>query len=325
MLENRLVFCLASLLIVCTAAQSVEGQALPLTSVLSPQQSITIPRHVPSVGVKKFFNSFTSYQFPNPFPPGQDPLSRLEFPIDQWFLGLQHEYLAQSWSFLPQLWVNVSRDSGLKMQDSDWADDLLPLQKTIFSESGCRLNRGLIFDASVTTSPPDWARFVRGVIGWRYQHFFFTTHDGYQAEFNHGAGDLPGDGIEFQQTFYQFYFGANVRGGLNLALVRDFLPQILVGLQVDYALVNAKNEDLHLLRAGNRITTENTIGHCWHVFAGMSLICGDSFNARFEADFKRLITHGDHKLSNLALNIAFSGSRVWSDQLSCTFLGEFIF
>ncbi|MDQ1240100.1 MAG: hypothetical protein QG577_2286, partial [Thermodesulfobacteriota bacterium] len=37
------------------------------------------------VGVRKYFNSFTSWQFPNRFPPNQDPYSRLEWPWDQTF------------------------------------------------------------------------------------------------------------------------------------------------------------------------------------------------------------------------------------------------
>ncbi len=69
---------------------------------------------------------------PKPFSPQQDPLSRLEFPIDQWFFGLKQEYTAQNWSCFCQGWINVSeRESDLKMQDSDWDDEFLPSQKTI--------------------------------------------------------------------------------------------------------------------------------------------------------------------------------------------------
>jgi hypothetical protein len=325
MLLKRLVVCLASFLLIYSASHADNGLPQPWIAGLSEPEPVTTPRHVPTIGVKKFINSFTSYQFPNPFPPGQDPLSRLEFPIDQWFLGLQHDYLSQSWSLSLQFWVNVNRESKLKMQDSDWDDDMLPFQKTIFSESQCRMNRGLVFDAGVATAIVDRVRFVRAVMGWRYQNFFFTTHDGYQAVFGDGVVPLPGDGIEFSQTFYQAYFGAKLQGEWNPPLMRGFLPRALIGVQADYAIVTARNEDLHLLRAGYRITTENTIGHCWHLCAGLSLLSGGSFNARFEVDFKRLITHGDHRLSNIAVNFSFSGARVWSDQFSCACFGEFLF
>ena len=71
-----------------------------------------------SLGIQKFINSFTSYQFPNPFPPEQDPLSRLEFPLDQWFLGIFSGFSAQSWVLSGELWVNLNRESRKHMQDS---------------------------------------------------------------------------------------------------------------------------------------------------------------------------------------------------------------
>jgi len=40
------------------------------------------------VGLRKYFNSFTSWQFPN-FQGPQDPLSRLEYPWDQTFLAIR--------------------------------------------------------------------------------------------------------------------------------------------------------------------------------------------------------------------------------------------
>ncbi len=64
-----------------------------------------------SFGMKKFFNSYTSYQFPNPFPPYQDPLSRLEFPLDQWFAGIKSEYSGGWWALMGEAWTNVSRQS----------------------------------------------------------------------------------------------------------------------------------------------------------------------------------------------------------------------
>ena len=38
-----------------------------------------------SIGVRKYFNSFTSYQFPDPEQPVLNPLSRLEWPWEQLF------------------------------------------------------------------------------------------------------------------------------------------------------------------------------------------------------------------------------------------------
>ncbi len=281
-----------------------------------------------SLGMRKFINSFTSYQFANPFPPNQDPLSRLEFPIDQWFLGLTAKYVAQSWSVQAQGWVNVNRESGLKMQDSDWDDDANPSQKTIFSESACRLNKGLLFDTYLAVRIP-WQRFgkVRPLVGYRYQYFAFTTHDGAQAALGAGVMDLPGDGIDFNQLFNHFYFGGVVSISFEPTIILSNLPRVDLECQVDYALITAKNEDFHLLRTGDRVTLENTRGHCWHVMVSAGFFKRGALSARVEADFKRLMTDGDHLLRNslFNLNFSFDGSRVWSDQASISALGEFVF
>ncbi len=286
------------------------------------------PRLCQSMGIKKFINSFTSYQFVNPFPPFQDPLSRLEFPVDQWFLGLTAKYAARSWSVHTEGWVNVNRESGLKMQDSDWDDDSDPSQKTIFSESACRLNKGFLFDTYVAVSIP-WLPIsnVRPLLGYRYQYFYFTTHDGAQAVLGGGSVDLPGDGIDFRQIFNHVYFGGVFNTSLDLGNILNNFPRVDLECQLDYALVNARNEDLHLLRKGERVTAENTVGHCWHFLVNMGLFRRGALSARVEADFKRLLTDGDHQLRNnfFNLNFSFDGSKVWSDQASISAFGQLVF
>lgn len=281
-----------------------------------------------SIGMKKYVNSFTSYQFPNPFPPGQDPLSRLEFPIDQWFLGAFGGYYAPSWNLTAQLWTNVNRESGLRMQDSDWDDETQPHQKTIFSESRIRLNKGYLVDLGLSVAVPAIAiPNIRPVFGCRYQYFDFTTHDGEQFTLDGDATELPGDGIDFRQIFYHWYLGACVNIDIDLGgLVGRWMP-VAADLQFDYALVTAKNEDLHLLRSGDRVTEENTRGHCWHVAVGLGMVVGKTVTARIEGDFKRLLTNGAHRLTNplFDLDFSFNGSHVWSDQASISAVGKVSF
>lgn len=273
-------------------------------------------------GVAKFLNSFTSYQFPNPFPPQQDPLSRLEFPIDQWFAGLSSVYVAPSWDLKGQIWTNLNRESSLMMQDSDWDDDAAPNQKTIFSESKCRLNRGVLIDISCSLGILPHSLLIRPIGGYRYQHFFFTTHDGFQASLSGDAFELPGDGIDFRQSFHHGYIGGVYR--MNLDMVSPLLAQMHAEFQVDYALVVAKNEDLHLLRSGDHVTMDNTRGHCWHISAAWEFLFTSEVRGRVTGDFKRLVTDGDHRLKNslFALDFSFGGSKVWSDQFSL--LGEMV-
>ncbi|MDD5169124.1 MAG: hypothetical protein PHN75_09925, partial [Syntrophales bacterium] len=47
------------------------------------------------------------------------------------------------------------------------------------------------------------------------------------------------------------------------------LKRLIIVSQLDWAYVEAKNEDQHLLRAGNRYTYENTYGDAWHGMIGI--------------------------------------------------------
>lgn len=329
--------CVLILLVLSVIATGSQTQVLAF-STWSPGLAASLHRftestfhnaqYVQSILLRKYVNSFTSYQFPNPYPPNQDPLSHLEFPIDQWFLGFRTGYDDRWWSAYCEGWINVSRESQSRMQDSDWDDEQQPNQKTIFSESKCRLNEGRLLDVCVAVGPPLQGFLnLRPILGYRYQRFHFTTHDGFQAELAGDSGDLPGDGIEFEQTFYHYYFGAKIKDRFVLARLSDRLPEIQVLLQIDYAGVIAKNEDLHLLRVGDRVTTQNTRGHCWHGLFSLGMKIRKLAMARIEGDFKRIITRGSHRLTNsvFGLDFSFDGSKVWSDQASISAVAEIAF
>ncbi len=312
-------------------AQQIAGSALfPGFSGPSEETGMETGRYY-SVGFKKFFSSFTSYQFPNPFPPGGDPLSRLEFPIDQCFVGLRSGYRTATWSTESQAWINASRESRLPMQDSDWDDESLPSQKTIFSQSRCRLNRGILLDMAVRMVIPvqliSNLGKVKGVVGCRYESFYFTTHDGNQTIFGEESSPLTGDGIDFTQVFYHYYAGFNAKASFDPTRFLSQLPRVILEVQVDYGLVTGKNEDLHLLREGNRLTTQNTRGHCWHGCASIEFLALTDIRTLVQVDFKRSLTNGSHRLLNGLFDIDFSfdGSRVWSDQASVSVTGELRF
>ena len=315
--------------ITATVMMLLLGNVDSKSQVLSPLGSSQwTPGQYYSIGIKKFLNSFTSYQFPNPFPPGQDPLSRLEFPVDQWFMGVFSGYTAPSWTLLGEFWTNLNRESAATMQDSDWDDETQPFQKTIFSESDCRLNRGIMLEVGLRVANPLTVRqLIRPVFGFRYHYFYFTTHDGEQITLNGDVADLPGDGIDFKQTFYHYYVGAALHTNLNLSDILGIRGPVVADVQGDYALVTARNEDLHLLRIGDRVTEENTRGHCWHLAVGLSILIGDRLTARIQGDFKRLLTDGAHRLTNplFDLDFSFDGSRVWSDLASISGVAQISF
>jgi outer membrane protease len=228
------------------------------------------------------------------------------------------EYKAPHWSLAFTGKINLSKESAQRMQDSDWEDDTMPFQKTIFSESQCRLDKGVLIDSKLLFHPPYFrTNLLKGVIGYRYQKFQFTTHDGEQMSIHGHIAPLPGDGIEFMQKFLHVYFGGELNFNVNRLLQRTLPAPIKTTIKGDYAIVDALNEDLHLLRLGERITREDTIGHCWRVGLSASTNIGTILSLELDADFKRIITHGDHKLMNAPLGVyfAFNGSEVWSDQL----------
>ena len=294
---------------------------LPRNFIEPDVGSINSSQYFSGIYISKYFSSFTSYQFRNPFPPYQDPLSRLEFPIDQWFVGLESGYRSSSLSFRCQVCTNISRDSSLKMQDSDWDDETMPFQKTIFSESKCRLNSSLLADVRAGIPNPLGLSWKIGpVLGARYEHFDFTTHDGKQMDLTGNVIDLPGDGIDFEQVFRHFYFGVAVEGMLHAERLVEWAPPIHMTIDLDYGLVKALNEDLHLLRMGERITTENTEGHCWHAAVTAAVSLRDRLRAKLQGEFKRILTTGDHRLTNplFSIDFSFGGSQAWSEQVSLT-------
>jgi len=280
------------------------------------------------VGLRKYLGSFTSYQFANPYPPNQDPLSRLEFPIDQWFASLKTGYAASGWSAEILGLANVTGVSRAMMQDSDWTNGDDPNQKTVFSESHCKLNSGFVVDVKVEAA---W-RFnpqsrLRPLAGWRIQRFSFTTFDGVQFEMGGQPLDLPGEGIEFKQTFYHYYVGAALRHSLDRGRYASFSPRVNLNCSFDYGLVTAGNEDLHLLRSGHRITRENTRGHVWHGALKIAFLYTPSVLLELEGEFMRIVSHGSHQLTNPVqlLDISWDGTKVWSDQASISLSGQIAF
>jgi outer membrane protease len=279
-------------------------------------------------GLRKYVNSFTSYQFANPYPPGQDPLSRLEFPIDQWFFALKTGYAGPGWSAEIYGLTNITGVSRAMMQDSDWTDGDNPGQKTVFSESHCKMNGGFVVDLKVEAAwrfNPE-SRF-RPLAGWRVQRFSFTTFDGIQFEQGAAPLELPGEGIEFKQTFYHYYGGAAFRHAFDGGRYTFLLPRMTLDMAVDYGFVTAGNEDLHLLRTGHRVTRENTRGHVWHASLKATFLYTPDILMELEGEFMRVVSHGSHQLTNPVefLDISWDGAKVWSDQASVSMTAQISF
>ncbi|HEX9024624.1 MAG TPA: omptin family outer membrane protease, partial [Geobacteraceae bacterium] len=233
-----------------------EKATVPLTKQLSL-----------ALKTKRLFSSHTSYEFGNPFPPNQVPLSRLQFPLDSWWGGAEIRGRLSRFSLGVEAFRNISGEADGRMRDSDWDDDTNPILRTIYSESQCRMEPSYMVraDADVEVADllgaPRWFS-LRPVVGFRWQDFNLVTHDGVQYCLpGPSVLPLPCDGLRFSQTYWQYFIG--LRSCIDAGELVHITGLNLL-LQADWAYVEANNKDHHLLRTGSRFTYEDTYGQAWH-------------------------------------------------------------
>ncbi len=277
--------------------------------------------------VKNYSGSHTSFEFGNPFPPNQAPLSRLEFPLNSWWAGVEVRRNFSRFSAGVEAMRNVSGSATRHFKDSDWTDDVQPWVKTIYSESSLRIEPSYTIRGDVDMKISDWlglpAGFdLRPVLGFRRQRFSLVGHDGLQVYPAPGDNTppvpLPGDGIHFVQTFRHTFLG--VRMSYEWENPR-YVPRLGMRMQMDWARVTGDNEDHHLLREGQRFTYEKTRGNGRHASLGLDFGLTRRLSATLDVDYLKLYTSGSHRLVNSAFGMDFSfdyGVWVWSEQVSLT-------
>ncbi|MFH1115800.1 MAG: omptin family outer membrane protease [Pseudomonadota bacterium] len=293
------VVALVALVILATAAGVSHAQSLPdLGSalgnwVLTPAP-VRVPGNYTDLGIRKFINSFASFQFP--YATGgvvlYDPLSRLEYPMDEWFIGLKSSQVTNYFSFNAEFWTKLNKWGGARMQDSDWEDSTVaafvfpPNQKTTFSQSKRRLPQAYLADINVECAPFSFlGASLAGVVGWRWQTYLFRA---YGPSFQYtllGPPFVtplpPGDSLEASYYFKDwFYLGG--KGYFNFRLFE-------LTLQGDYGRLRANMHDRHFL-SGDFQTRIEGPGHAWHLSATLAKAITNVVNLRFEYDFKRLTT-----------------------------------
>lgn len=306
---------------------------MALASEKEVRQDLSKPWSV-ALQTRYFFQSHTSYEFGNPLPPNQSPLSRLEFPLNSWWAGASARREFSRFSVGLEAFRNLSRETGGVMADSDWDDDERPQVRTIYSESSCRMDPSYMVHGDLDVKIADWLGLprwldLRPATGLRWQRFSLVTQNGIQYALNENskvqATALPGDGIRFEQTYWQFFLGFKAACDLG----RPFhLSRLQLLAAADWAYVDAKNEDWHLLRTGKRMTYEHTRGDAWR--AGLDLKIGltQNWNATVGTQYLYIKTTGNHQLVNECFGTNFSfdhGVNVWSRQISVTAGLEYLF
>lgn len=282
-----------------------------------------------SVGINRLINSHTSYEFGFPFPPYYTPLSRLEFPLDSWWASAEIKADYRRFALGFEVSGNLSSAIDRKMCDSDWEDYNRPELKTIYSESNSRFAPSYIIDIygdmKLSDLMPLPSRFdLRPVIGFRFQHFRIVTYDGVQKELGSEPIPLSGNTIRFIQKYRHYYIG--LKGNFNLENIVSSKKLNLV-MQLDWAYVQGKNEDLHLLR-NNRFTFDITHGQAMHGLVGLKAGPFKNFVMSLEFDHMWVRTEGSHRLFHEIFEIDFTfdyGVKVWSSQTVISLVIEHFF
>ncbi len=304
-----------------------------VASAFQKEETVRLSKYLSlGIKVKRLDNSHTSYEFGNPFPPYQTPLSRLEFPLDSWWAGGELRASFPRFSAGVEVLQSAQGNAGGRMYDSDWEDADNPSRKTTYSVSRSRMEPSYMARADVDIKVSDWLGLPqwlspRPLVGMRYHHFRMVVHNGVQYDLWGGTPPalIPGNSIRFKQTYWQYFIG--VRSGTDVGKYAG-ISDLKLTTQFDWAYVEGSNEDKHLLREGDRLTYDDTYGHAWHASVGLkkgllrNLFLGADF------DYLRIDTTGSHRLVNrpFRVDMSFSnGVKVWSEQKSISLSLEYRF
>lgn len=274
----------------------------------------------------RFADSHTSYEFGNPLPPLQAPLSRLEFPMDGWWVGGELRRSFGRYSLAAEYLKARRGDTRQPFKDSDWTGDPYPPNVLdVYSEAKNRVERSSMAKIEVEVQVGDLLDLpnrmtLAPVFGARWQDLNFVAHDGVQVYPASGgavpADPYPGDAIAFNQKYTQYFVGLKSSYALPFATVSG---------QLDWAYVDANNKDHHLLR-GARYTYEVTHGDAVHFSLGLQRELARNVIAGLRTDYLRTRTTGTHRYVEAGWDMTWShGVRVWSTQKSVSVDLEFLF
>ncbi|MDD5440208.1 MAG: omptin family outer membrane protease [Candidatus Omnitrophica bacterium] len=284
--------------------------------------------------MQRYMVSHTSYEIGNPDGPRQEPLSRLEFPLDTWWLRFDLRRTSPRWSVGGRAGLSVARNVDGRMKDSDWERESTPEMLTTYSESACRAEANYLFRGDVDVNVADWLGLpssveIRPLFAFQFQRFNLMAHDGVQwSNGLYGEDDdveldgaqssvaLAGDGIHFRQDYYLYQIGA--RGAYNMQAARNVV--VRVHGEADWGPALAYYEDHHLLREGDLFSYCKGRGNSLYFLAGLETVIAKTITVGIDMDYtwigttRATITH-----SNIPLHENQSwdnGVKIWSDQTS---------
>lgn len=248
---------------------------------------------------RSFFNSKTSKEFGTPFdsPDGWTPLSELNFPLNSNWHGAEVRVRQLTWELHCEYMVPQQGIRG-DLKDKDWQVADEPFTDLGFASErwvdGQTLDFGL--DFQLLDRPFDLPCEVWPTLGFRWQRFDMMCYDAVQVKQDgvwlDPPDEYPGDVIRFNQQYYVFYLGGQIRGRIDLKR----LPPIAWKFQGDWGDVNAFNVDYHLLREPGRRSSEKTHGGLYHLGITAEMPLYRRLSVGVQADYTKLRTQGEHHL-----------------------------
>ena len=271
--------------------------------------------------VRSVHSSYTSYEFgmPESEPVSWAPLSKLEFPLNSTWHGLQIMRKTANTNLRFEWLTPIGNGINGEMHDYDW---MMP--GADFTDLGItrqRWNDGQMLDFNLQYRLLDHL-FILPVEFWlsggfRWQRFDITAYDAVQVKEGNVWPPNPwtydGDVITFNQQYSTEYIGGEFRTTLA------WIPALPLQLRLmgDYGAAQGYNCDHHLLREGDRYTMESTTGDSLHyaLSAELSLSRTITLGAQYDQLFIR--TQGEHRWYNEPYGTDErwrNGVRVQSDQ-----------
>lgn len=275
---------------------------------------------------ERYVGSYTSYEFGTI---DTKPLSRLEFPVNTWWLNFDVRRTCPRWSIGARTGFSLNRNSNNWMLDSDWHNEGSEHVLDTYSKSYCDVREGLLFRGDVDVNISDWLRLppsmeIRPLFAFQFQRFNLMAHDGVQWNYEPNTSQkLQGDSISFRQDWWLYLIG--LRGSYNFNINKNMTVK-LKG-EADWGPALGYNEDHHILR-GDRWTYENTLGNALYLLTGLDMTISKTITIGVGINYLWIRTSGAHRWWDPADNADYSwtdGVHVWSDQLGLTAHASYAF
>ena len=283
------------------------------------------------IGMQRFLMSHTSYEIGTP---DYSPLSRLQFPVDTWWLDFRLRRTCPRWSVGFRSGFSVDRTVNERFKDSDWERDATPQMLTTYSKSAMREEQGYLFRGDVDVNVSDWLKLPKGaeirpLFAFQFQRFVMMAHDGTQwSNGDYGDPDamgldgqlnasvMNGNSIHFRQDYWLYMIG--LRGSYEIPQVFKNIALKLSG-EAEWGPALGYNEDHHLQRTGALYGFIKSSGNALYFSTGVDMVISKSFSVGVLIDYLWIRTDGVLHHSNVPLkqdSTSSDGMRSWSDQTS---------